>query len=236
MSATQKIAVHSLPDLKSTTDDALPNYLNSLKFKQIHTSTDIRLVLGYTAVTIAGALFYYDWKFGWEASKPFTLPAVVAYFVLNSIFTYWLWFVEKGLVYEGEGKTGKNNRKRPTHGAKLRISSWTKKHIPIYECDVVFTPAPYASNPQQTLHIRAPMTRWFTEDGYFVAKPFQQWLASEIPVIGAADPNNVVEEIGRGSASMDTTLNLNSSNAVDILQQLKASGAKFASGEAQRRR
>jgi hypothetical protein len=46
----------------------------------------------------------------------------------------------------------------------------------------------------------------------------------------------VVEEIGRGSAGMDQTMNLNSSNAVDILQQLKASGAKFASGDAQRRR
>ena len=80
------------------------------------------------------------------------------------------------------------------------------------------------------------MTRWFTSDGYFVAKPFQQLLASEVPVVGAADPNNVVEEIGRGSAGMDQTMNLNSSNAVDILQQLKASGAKFASGDAQRRR
>ena len=80
------------------------------------------------------------------------------------------------------------------------------------------------------------MTRWFTSDGYFVAKPFQQWLASEVPVIGAADPSYVVEEFGRGSAGMDQTMNLNSSNAVDILQQLKASGAKFASGDAQRRR
>ncbi|KAF1940245.1 hypothetical protein EJ02DRAFT_456188 [Clathrospora elynae] len=226
MSATQKIAVHSLPDLKATTDDALPNYLHSLKFKQIHTQTDVRLVLGYSAVIIAGALFYFDWKYGWEASKPYTLSAVVAYFILNGAFSYWLWFVEKGVVYEGEGRTG-----------RVRILSSTKKHIPIYECDVVFHPTPYSSNPSQTLHIRAPMTHWFTSDGYFVAKPFQQWLASEVPVIGAADPNNVVEEIGRGSlGGMDKTLNLNSSNAVDILQQLKASGAKFASGDAQRRR
>jgi hypothetical protein len=127
MSATQKIAVHSLSgtppcvdhahppdacsprllDLKNTTDDALPNYLHSLKFKQIHTQTDVRLALGYSAVLIAGALFYFDWKFGWEASKPYTAAAVVAYFVLNGAFSYWLWFVEKGVVYEGEGKTGK---------------------------------------------------------------------------------------------------------------------------------
>jgi hypothetical protein len=122
MAATQKIAVHSLSgrqhltmtlaqtnaaiDLKNTTDDALPNYLHSLKFKQIHTQTDVRLVLGYVAVAIAGALFYFDWKFGWDASKPYTAPAVVAYFILNGAFSYWLWFVEKGVVYEGQGKTG----------------------------------------------------------------------------------------------------------------------------------
>ena len=83
------------------------------------------------------------------------------------------------------------------------------------------------------------MTRWFTSDGYFIAKPFQQWLASEIPVIGAADPNNVVEEIGRGSGSdgaFQTSLNLNSSNAIEVLEQLKASGAKVASGAGSQRR
>ncbi len=94
-------------DLKNTTDDALPNYLHSLKFKQLHTQTDVRLVLGYAAVAIAGGLFYFDWKFGWANSKPYTLPAVVAYFLLNGAFSYWLWVVEKGVVYEGEGKTGK---------------------------------------------------------------------------------------------------------------------------------
>ena len=98
---------NSSSDLKNTTDDALPNYLHSLKFKQIHTQTDVRLALGYSAVIIAGALFYFDWKFGWEASKPYTAPAVVAYFLLNGAFSYWLWFVEKCVVYEGEGKTGK---------------------------------------------------------------------------------------------------------------------------------
>lgn len=79
------------------------------------------------------------------------------------------------------------------------------------------------------------MTRWFTSDGYFVAKPFQQWLASEVPVIGAADPNNVVEEIGRGS-EMERTLNVTADNAIDVLEQLKASGAKISSGSGRRRK
>ncbi|KAF2187088.1 hypothetical protein K469DRAFT_571407 [Zopfia rhizophila CBS 207.26] len=223
MSATTKIAVHSLSDLKNTTDDVLPNYLHSLKFKQIHSQTDIRLILGYSAVAIAGALFYFDWKLGWDVTKPYTAPAVVAYFILNSAFTYWIWFVEKGAVYEGEGKTG-----------KIRVCSSTKKHIPIYECDVTFTPSPASSNPSQTIHIRAPFTRWFTSDGYFIAKPFQQWLASEVPVVGAADPNNVVEEIGRGSET-ERVLNVSGNNAIDILEQLKT-GAKPAGGSDRRKK
>lgn len=99
---------------------------------------------------------------------------------------------------------------------------------------MTFTPAPYNSNPSQTIHIRAPFTRWFTSDGYFIAKPFQQWLASEVPVIGAADPNNVVEEIGRGSET-DKSFNVSGTNAVDILEQLKA-GGKPAGGSGRRRK
>jgi hypothetical protein len=109
--------------------------------------------------------------------------------------------------------------------------------------DVTFsTPSTSTSKSkplQQTIHIRTPMTRWFTADGYFIAKPFQQWLASEVPVIGAADPNNVVEEIGRGSSGIQdgSKFEVNATNAAEILEQLKASGASIsgASG-AQRRR
>lgn len=38
--------------------------------------------------------------------------------------------------------------------------------------------------------IKCPFTTWFTADGFFVAKPFQQWLASEIPAIAEADVKN----------------------------------------------
>ena len=89
-------------ELKNTTDDALPNYLNSLKFQQIHFLTDVRLALGYTAVTIAGVLFYADWKLGWNATKDATLWAVITYFTLNSALTIWMWVVERGKVYTGE--------------------------------------------------------------------------------------------------------------------------------------
>ena len=89
-------------DLKNTTDDALQNYLSSLKFTQSHFYTDVRLALGYTAVAIAGAAFYMDYTMGWEKTKYATLWAVLVYFVLNSVLTYWIWGVEKGQIFIGE--------------------------------------------------------------------------------------------------------------------------------------
>jgi signal peptidase complex subunit 2 len=90
-----------LIDLKNTTDDALPNYLNSLKFKQSHYLTDVRLGLGYTAIVIAAAVFYLDYKLGWDKTKDLTFWAVIVYFALNSALTLWIWGVEKGKIYTG---------------------------------------------------------------------------------------------------------------------------------------
>lgn len=47
------------------------------------------------------------------------------------------------------------------------------------------------------MKISAPFTRWFDSDGYFVATPFQQWLATEIPAIGEADPKKVDRGSGK---------------------------------------
>lgn len=92
-------------DLKNTTDDAIAPYLTTLPapytFKQVHLHTDVRLALGYTAVVIAGGIFVADYKLGWDATKDITAVAVVAYFLLNMALTWWIWFVEKGKVFEG---------------------------------------------------------------------------------------------------------------------------------------
>ena len=96
-----KISPYSLNDLKNTTDDALGNYLRGLSLKQDNSKLDFRLAVGYVAVVIAAATFAADYKLGWEATKNWTAVAVAAYTILNGVFTYWMWAVEKGLVFEG---------------------------------------------------------------------------------------------------------------------------------------
>lgn len=50
----------------------------------------------------------------------------------------------------------------------------------------------------QEIKVHAPFMQWFTADGYFVAKPFQQWLASSVALIGEADPKNAAGEPATG--------------------------------------
>jgi hypothetical protein len=106
-----KLIIRKLPDLKSTTDDAIAPYLTTLPrpytFAQDHTRTNVRFALGYTAVAIAAFTFYADRKLGWEATQsPWIIAAVASYFVLNSALTCWVWGVEAGEVFRGRREGG----------------------------------------------------------------------------------------------------------------------------------
>ncbi|KAK5117606.1 hypothetical protein LTR62_005028 [Meristemomyces frigidus] len=172
-----KVSPHNLAELKNTTDDALQNYVRSLGFAQDNTKLDVRLAIGYASVIIAIAAFAADYKLQWEQTKTWMPVAVVAYALLNGAFTYWIWAVEKGIVFEGTRA-----------GGKLAIVSKTNKHDPTYYLTVTVTPA--GSSSPSTWHIKSPLTTWFTADGFFVARPFQQWLASSVEMIGDADLKN----------------------------------------------
>lgn len=182
-------------DLKNTTDDALPRYLTSLKFKQSHILADVRLGLGYAAVAISGVTFYTDYKLGWDATKSWTLWAVIAYFIINGALTYWTWGIEKGKIF-----TGQTNNNfvclccSPGFSVlihrrlQISIASSVTKHKPIYSLKVCCS---RSGSDIEMLSLSAPFTRWFDSDGYFVPIPFQRWLASEIPLVGEADPLKV---------------------------------------------
>src|SRR4051794_39596393 len=115
------------------------------------------------------------------------------------------------------------------------ISTHVQKHIPVYNLTARFSlPSKSSSRKWETIEIRAPFTRWFTSDGYFVPKPFQQWLASEIAVVGNADPDNVVEDIGRGSeaAKISNLGSVKSEDLQGVLNKLRSVGGKSNSGSA----
>ncbi|KAG9244195.1 putative signal peptidase complex subunit SPC2 [Calycina marina] len=182
MASQEKVSVYNLADLKNTTDDALPNYLNSLSFTQSHTLSDMRLAIGYTAFAICAATFYWDYTYGFESTKLYTAAAVAVYTLLNGILTFWIFYVEKGSVYIGTLKTGE----------KISVTSEISKFKPVYRLRVTTWASKDAVGV--TRKVEREFKDWFDGKGQFVALPFQQMLASSVALIGKCDPQRVVSK------------------------------------------
>ncbi|KAI0022323.1 microsomal signal peptidase 25 kDa subunit-domain-containing protein [Xylariomycetidae sp. FL0641] len=180
MASQERITVHNLADLKNTSDDAIPNYLNSLKFKQDHKLVDTRLVLGYSAFFVAAACFAWDYKLGFDATRTWTTVAVALYAVLNTALTFWIGFVEKSTVYQGTAPDGSH----------VSIATSTKKNDPTYYVTITVTP-PKSSGKPQVVEFARPFKNWFDAQGHFIAPPFQTMLATSVPVIAQADPKRI---------------------------------------------
>ncbi|KAL2269774.1 hypothetical protein VTJ83DRAFT_1958 [Remersonia thermophila] len=181
MASQEKISVYNLADLKNTSDDAIPNYLNSLGFRQSHRLTDVRLGLGFSALALAAAAFAWDYKFGFDATKHLTAVAVAIYTLLNGALALWISHVERGTVYVGTSPGGED----------VRISTSVDKNVPVYHVTVEITSK---GGKKETLKIDRPFAEWFDEAGRFVAAPFQALFARGVPVIGKADPKRARAE------------------------------------------
>ncbi|KIV91816.1 hypothetical protein PV10_06313, partial [Exophiala mesophila] len=195
-SPPQKVALYATNDLKNATDDAVAPFLTSLPkpytFTQQHKTTNIRLALGYTAVAIAGALFYADYKLGWDATKPYTAPACIAYFLLNSALTYWIWAVEAGTIFVGTREGGQ----------KLTIKSSAKKHSSIYKLKITYE-AP-SGKKWEDKEVSTSFTEWFSIQGYLQKKEFQAWLTKNIDVLKVAQSEGKLPSLTNADADTNT--------------------------------
>ncbi len=108
--------------------------------------------------------------------------------------------------------------------SQITISTTTKKNTPIYNLSIVVQPKRAADKPH-TYTIAKPFAGWFDEVGFFVAAPFQEILASAVPLIGTQDPKRV--------KASQTTLDANP----DLLDAvLAASSGTEGKGEARQRK
>jgi len=179
-----KVPVYSVSDLKNTTDDALMPYLTTLpepyKFTINNSNSNVRLILGYSAVTIAGTAFYMERKLGWEVTQPWMLSVVLIYFTLNLALTIWIWAVEAGQIFEGTREGGE----------KLKIRSSSKRNSPIYSLRILHISSD--GKVLQEKKAEAAFTRWFSGDGFFHPGSFRHWLDSEIDILGRAAAETIL--------------------------------------------
>ncbi|KAK0751603.1 microsomal signal peptidase 25 kDa subunit-domain-containing protein [Schizothecium vesticola] len=225
MSQQEKISVYNLADLKNTTDDAIPNYLNSLGFTQSHTLSDVRLGLGYLALLTAAACFAWDYQLGFEATKLPTAAAVALYAVLNTALTVWIFFVERGAVYVGTSPDGR---------ARVRLTSASVRGaVPEYRLTAEVSDAA-TGRVRETVEVRRGFNAWFDAAGRFVAAPFQVVLAGQVGVIGQADPKRreAAAAEGKGTTGRVVDESVSAGYTPEMLAALQGAEATGAEAEA----
>ncbi|CAK7566697.1 MAG: hypothetical protein SEPTF4163_004648 [Sporothrix epigloea] len=216
----EKISVYNLADLKNTSDDAIPNYLNSLKFTQSHRLTDVRLAIGYSALAVAVACFLWDHKLGFDNTKYYSAVAVLVYLVLNVALSFWSRNVEGATVYVGTSPSKET----------VSIATSVEKYTPIYNVEITITSSNAKTAPLKVVLSR-PFSEWFDSAGTFVSAPFQTMFATAVPAIGQADPKHVALATATGQpASTASSETVYSPAILDMLAKASATDSSYASG------
>lgn len=71
--------------------------------------------------------------------------------------------------------------------SQISVSTDAKRNVPVYNVTVKLT-APGAKTVEAKFS--RPFSEWFNAHGSFIAKPFQQILATSAPAIGKFDADN----------------------------------------------
>lgn len=171
--------------LKTTCDDQIESILTKqLEYKPSYALIDTRLALGYASVIVAGLTAFLDYKLGFFPAKIYTAIGVSLYVILNVAYTYWIVFVEKGVVFNGHKEASENKQKSVSNNQKLTIAtkkgSKDSKYDPVYEITVTISPA--GSSAQTVVSKSLQFNDYFATSGFIVFDKF------------AACVKNIVEE------------------------------------------
>lgn len=120
--------------------------------------------------------------------------AVIAYFILNTVYTGWVWLVENRQVFEGTTPKGETVIVPCTFFfsiimsnmilRQLQILSLSKKLSSTYKLHFRHTSA--SGKVVQEKTIEAPFSKWFSADGTLHFEPFSEWLKNEIKLVQAS--------------------------------------------------
>ena len=110
------------------------------------------------------------------------------------------------------------------------ISTKANKNEPTYRLSARVASSASGSDYKET-SVQAPFMRWFTADGFFVAQPFQQWLASSVPFVGEVDPKSKAGAAAQ-TAAPEATLQpgISAASESSTTQSSSAGGSKRRKG------
>ncbi|KAJ1962593.1 hypothetical protein IWQ62_003477 [Dispira parvispora] len=151
---------YNLKEMEVLCSEALEKYFGQQRgYKQHHTHTDVKLVLGYTACALAAFDFVYTWKKPFEETCWSTLLCVVGFVIFSSLASLYTYLVEKDTIFVG-------SKVLEDQKFVLSVSSRTKPGDEHYYLTLSLRPLQNQSQaPVPTHSFSQSLGKWFHESG-----------------------------------------------------------------------
>ncbi|PIA19477.1 hypothetical protein COEREDRAFT_84125 [Coemansia reversa NRRL 1564] len=168
----------SISELRTACDTGLREFLKAKGYEEMHTHTDVKLVLGYIGVLFCAIDFAYSWKYPFSQTKWFSYISVSVYAVASVLALVYSYAVQRDTFFVGYNKA---------KGHVVSAGSRAKQNDPTYRLTLTTRPIRGRQDPpvfnSKPLEVKQPFTTWFYDDGEFAADKFNADIASAIDAL-----------------------------------------------------
>ncbi|GCE98672.1 hypothetical protein ZYGM_002403 [Zygosaccharomyces mellis] len=163
---SKPINVYSIPELRQTLDDALPEVFARHELKQSFRLIDTKLVIGYGIALVAAASFLLDKKFEFDEVLLYQKILVGSYVFLSTVYWYFTKFVQKGITYEGVDKKGRS----------ITVKTFFENNEPLYHVT-------FMTQGDFDLKTALPVNKVFNEQGFLQTDLLYQWIGQQLTTL-----------------------------------------------------
>ncbi|KAJ2768495.1 hypothetical protein IWQ56_002913 [Coemansia nantahalensis] len=157
----------SIGELRAACDTGLREFLRARGYEEMHTHTDVKLVLGYVGALFCAVDFAYSWKHPFSATKWFSYISVSVYVVTSLLALVYSYAVQRDTFFVGYNKA---------KGHIISAGSHAKQGEPTYRLTLTTRPIRGRQDPpvfnSKPVELVRPFTAWFHDDGEFAAAQF----------------------------------------------------------------
>ncbi|KAJ1739229.1 hypothetical protein LPJ68_004862 [Coemansia sp. RSA 1086] len=178
--AGSKVVVNtsSVSELRVACDNGLREFLKSRGYEEMHTHTDVKLVLGYLGALFCAIDFAYSWKYPFSQTKWFSYISVSVYAVTSALALVYSYAVQRDTFFVGYNKA---------KGHIVSAGSRSKQNDPTYRLTLTTRPIRGRQDPpvfnSKPVELKQPFTAWFYSDGEFDSDKFNEDIDSAISTL-----------------------------------------------------
>ncbi|KAJ2502563.1 hypothetical protein GGH96_000967 [Coemansia sp. RSA 1972] len=157
----------STSELRAACDTGLRELLKGRGYEEMHTHTDVKLVLGYLGVLFCAIDFAYSWKYPFSQTKWFSYISVSVYAVTSALALAYSYAVQRNTFFVGYNKA---------KGHIISAGSHAKQNDPTYRLTLTTRPIRGRQDPpvfnSKPVEVKQPFAEWFYSDGEFDGAKF----------------------------------------------------------------